>query len=171
MMHYAADMFKLLSDGLRKHARVEPFVGTVTRASRDAKTSQWAVGIQPETIGFDQDDILRQAPIVVYCIGSRPETESLPRSDTGAVTRVSLETGLAPSRLAKIFPADEARTVAVIGGSHSAVLVLRNLFRLAAVSHHRLRIRWFTPSASFKYTTLTDDGILHHEHTLSLIHI
>jgi hypothetical protein len=165
MMHYAADMFKLLSDGLLKHKQVESIVGAVVRASRDPTSGLWAVGIQPEQIGFDQDDILHQAPIVVYCLGSRPETENLPPSDTGRLTRLSLETGLAPSRLAKLLPSDEPRTIAVIGDSHSAVLILRNLFRLAVVSHQRLRIRWFTPTANLKYADFTDDGVLLNENT------
>ncbi len=35
-------------------------------------------------------------------------------------------------------------TVAVIGASHSAILVLRNLYNLASSSHPLLRIKWFT---------------------------
>jgi hypothetical protein len=44
------------------------------------------------------------------------------------------------------------------------VLALRNLFRLAAVSHRQLRIRWFTRSANLTYATFRDDdGALLHE--------
>lgn len=35
-------------------------------------------------------------------------------------------------------------TVGVIGASHSAILVLRNLYNLASSSHPKLRIKWFT---------------------------
>jgi hypothetical protein len=35
-------------------------------------------------------------------------------------------------------------TVGVIGASHSAILVLRNLYILASTSHPSLRIKWFT---------------------------
>lgn len=85
--------------------------------------------------------------MVVFCTGARPivPEPSLP------VPILGLESSLSLTRLAKILPKDH-RTVAVIGNGHSAVLVLRNLFRLAATTHRRLRIRWFTRSEHFKYT-------------------
>lgn len=107
--------------------------------------------------------------MVVYCTGSRPYTEPLPPDPTDPHhhrTTVSLETGLSPARLAKVFPAEEPRTVAVIGDSHSAVLVLQNLFYLAAMSHTRLRIRWFTRTAKLKYAELDEDeGVVFNENT------
>jgi hypothetical protein len=49
--------------------------------------------------------------------------------------------------------------VAVVGADHAAVLALRNLFRLAAVSHRRLRVRWIAPSARLTYARLREaDG-------------
>jgi urease gamma subunit len=85
--------------------------------------------------------------MVVYCTGTRPRTTDLPLS----IDRLTVETALSPSRLALLLPREEARTVAVVGSGHAAVLVLRNLFRMAAISHRRLRIRWFTRTERLTY--------------------
>lgn len=99
--------------------------------------------------------------MLVYCTGCQPRAEALPVE----TDRLSVDTALAPSRLAKILPPGEPRTVAVIGDGHSAVLVLRNLFRLAAMSHPRLRIRWLTRRAHLRYVQETWDGVLVDENT------
>ncbi|KAL2263393.1 hypothetical protein VTK26DRAFT_7032 [Humicola hyalothermophila] len=160
-------MLKMLSDGLRQHDRVEAIPGLVRRASQNNKTRKWAVEIEPEAI---LTDIQVTAPMVVYCTGSRPHVEPLPRDpddpDGSRRTTMSLETGLSPSRLRKVLPSAEPRTVAVIGDSHSAVLVLQNLFYLAAMSHTRLRIRWFTHTAHLRYAELDEaEGVVLNENT------
>jgi hypothetical protein len=81
------------------------------------------------------------------------------------VSRLTLTTALAPSRLAKVISPNVPRTVAVIGDGHSAVLVLRNLFRMAVVSHPGLRIRWFTRTANLRYAEETADGVITNENT------
>ncbi|KAK4240625.1 pyridine nucleotide-disulfide oxidoreductase-domain-containing protein [Achaetomium macrosporum] len=157
-LNYAADMLKLLTDGLVK--RVQPIVGNVTHVVRDTRPRQWTVTLElnPQS-GPDQVLLKFQAPMVVYCTGSRPQTMELPVD----VSRLTLGTALAASRLAKVLPRDAPRTVAVIGDGHSAVLVLRNLFRMAAVSHPRLRIRWFTRTANLRYAEETAAGVILNE--------
>jgi hypothetical protein len=62
---------------------------------------------------------------------------------------ISLDSALNPPLLARILSSPRnstaTTTVAVIGASHSAILVLRNLCNLAAsATHLSLRIKWFT---------------------------
>ncbi|KAK4148738.1 pyridine nucleotide-disulfide oxidoreductase-domain-containing protein [Chaetomidium leptoderma] len=154
---HAADMLKLVSDGLAQHGRVNTVLGIVTQVVRSSKTKQWKVTLLPPSIGHTQPPQTYTTPMVVYCTGTRPHTNKLP---SPGIPRLSLDTGLAPSRLAKLLPADgKKRTVAVIGDGHSAVLALRNLVRLAAAaagSHPPLlRIRWFTRRRALRYV---EDG-------------
>lgn len=55
-----------------------------------------------------------------------------------------LDTALDLEILQEELPVHEAATVGVIGSSHSAVVVMMNLYKLATTSHPRLRIKWFT---------------------------
>ncbi len=57
---------------------------------------------------------------------------------------IGLDPALNPPLLSKILPSDQPLTIGVIGASHSAILVLRNLYNLASSTHPQLRIRWFT---------------------------
>ncbi|SPQ19353.1 fda2512a-ebbe-4105-9c05-62a84ea4a32b [Thermothielavioides terrestris] len=160
-LSYAADMLELITNGLLKHDRVEPVVGNVTNLGRNPGTRRWYVTLEPNEIGHDQSVLKYQTPMVVYCTGSHPITTELPLD----IPRLSLETGLAPSRLAKLLPTDKPCTVAVIGDGHSAVLTLRNLFYLAAISHRHLRIRWFTRTANLRYAEETPEGVILNENT------
>ncbi|KAK4103151.1 hypothetical protein N658DRAFT_467687 [Parathielavia hyrcaniae] len=141
-----ADMLQLMTDGLIKLARIEPVIGSVSRAVRDPITKQWTVSLDTPEVGFDSA-VTFTAPMVVYCTGTRPKEGTLPR----LFYRLTVDTALSPSRLRLLLPQDEYQRVAVIGSGHTAVLVLRNLFRLAVISHRNLRIRWFTRSETFEY--------------------
>lgn len=57
---------------------------------------------------------------------------------------IGLDPALDPPKLAQILPSTTPVTVGVIGASHSAILVLRNLYNLASSTHPQLRIKWFT---------------------------
>ncbi|KAL2129232.1 hypothetical protein VTI74DRAFT_8061 [Chaetomium olivicolor] len=159
-LNFAADMLRLISDGLLNHPRVEPVLGTVTETARSAKTKQWTVTLTPDTISLTRTPVKFTAPMVIYCTGTRPQVTALP----APVSRISLETALSPSRLGRLLPRGEERTVAVLGDGFSAVLALRNLFRLAVISHRKLRIRWFTRTANLRYAEQTADGVILNEH-------
>jgi len=63
------------------------------------------------------------------------------------VNEIGLDPALNPPVLAKMIPSDSDVLIGVIGASHSAILVLRNLYNLASSTHARLRIKWFTRHA------------------------
>ncbi|KAK4142106.1 uncharacterized protein C8A04DRAFT_13504 [Dichotomopilus funicola] len=148
-LHLVGDLLTMLTDGLRVHARVRAVYGTVQKLVRHPKENQWTATLEAaDGVGTAAPRTRIRAPMVVFCTGARPivPEPSLPTPILG------LESSLSPTRLAKILPRNQPRTIAVIGNGHSAVLVLRNLFRLAATTHRQLRIRWFTRSEHFKYT-------------------
>ncbi|KAI8193905.1 hypothetical protein KHU50_012190 [Colletotrichum sp. SAR 10_65] len=72
---------------------------------------------------------------------------------------VHLNAALRPSSLGWRIPSDA--TVAVVGSSHSAVLVLMNLYNLATTSHPNLRIKWFTRHNELRYAEYKDGWILY----------
>jgi hypothetical protein len=72
---------------------------------------------------------------------------------------LELDTALSPTRLSSRLSSQGPTTVAVIGASHSAILVLMNLYHLAASSKPDLRIRWLTRH-SLRYAEYMDGWIL-----------
>lgn len=76
-------------------------------------------------------------------------------------TSIHLDTALNPSLLAASVSRDAPTTIAVVGASHSAILVLMNLYNLAASSHPRLRIKWFSRHRSLRYAKPMDGWILY----------
>lgn len=79
--------------------------------------------------------------LLVLCTGSKPISDPLPVS---GLEKLELDPALKPSHLKKLLSPDDSTTLAVIGASHSAILVLRNLYNLASSTHPKLRIKWFT---------------------------
>lgn len=81
----------------------------------------------------------------MLCTGSHPITAPLPISNGSTkIQQIDLDPALKPSYLKTLLPTTESLTVGVIGASHSAILVLRNLYNLASSTHPKLRIKWFT---------------------------
>jgi alpha-1,3/alpha-1,6-mannosyltransferase len=81
--------------------------------------------------------------LLVLCTGSSPTTGPLPFTSP-SLTELGLDPALNPPLLSKTLPSDIPITIAVIGASHSAILVLRNLYNLSASTHPSLRVKWFT---------------------------
>ncbi|RFU35157.1 hypothetical protein B7463_g1253, partial [Scytalidium lignicola] len=135
----AADMCVMLTEGLNESKGVYKQLGHVSSASwTDAK--QWSVTVDPLDEKL-QDPTTISVDRLVLCHGSVPTSGPLPVS---GFQEIGLDPALDPPRLAKILPSDSPTTVGVIGASHSAILVLRNLYNLASSTHPQLRIKWFT---------------------------
>lgn len=149
---YAADMCLMLTEGLQKTPGVEARQGRVTAATVDS-ASTWTVEI------LQNGEISKAiSDRVVLCTGSSPNSQELPVSipDTKPL---DLDYALSPTILAKEIPADKPTTVGVIGASHSAVLVLINLYNLASTTHPNLHIKWFTRHP-LRYAEFMDGWIL-----------
>ena len=82
--------------------------------------------------------------LLVLCTGSHPIEAPLPIKTNSKIQQINLDPALKPSYLTTLFNPTDSTTVGVIGASHSAILVLRNLYNLARTTHPNLRIKWFT---------------------------
>ncbi|KAI1128470.1 hypothetical protein F5Y10DRAFT_240445 [Nemania abortiva] len=153
-LSYAADMCLMLTEGLATNPQVQAHRGTVTSAVLDEKTNVWKVV-------FDDGSHVSTSKLAL-CTGSAPVSKTLPaieRMHQQSLKPVDLDTALTPSILAKTFDPAAETTVAVIGASHSAILVLMNLVRLATSTHPHLRIKWFTRN-ELRYAEYKDGWIL-----------
>ncbi|KAH0135786.1 hypothetical protein KCU86_g25381, partial [Aureobasidium melanogenum] len=134
---YAADMCLMLTEGLKNAPGVEARQGRVTEAIL-SETNDWVVSVKLSN-GETSKAISSR---MILCTGSSPTNQQLP-VEVADLSALDLDHALSPTLLAKAIP-NEPTTVAVIGASHSAVLVLINLYNLASTTHPDLRIKWFT---------------------------
>ncbi|KAF9874093.1 hypothetical protein CkaCkLH20_08465 [Colletotrichum karsti] len=151
---YAADLCLMLSEGVPRHFdNVQQQRGKVTAAVLDKQTKHW-------TVALDGENHVRTSRLVLSTGSSpisRPQlvTEKLPEN----LKMVHLDTALNPPLLGQTISQDA--TVAVVGASHSAILVLMNLYNLATTTHPDLRIKWFTRHKDLRYAEYKDGWILY----------
>lgn len=108
-----------------------------------SQSSQWSVEIDSSTSNSPSQPLTNiSSPILVLCHGSFPTSGPLPVPQN-SIQEIPLDPALNPPKLAKTLPSDTRTTVAVLGASHSAILILRNLSNLALSSHPNLHIKWF----------------------------
>ncbi|KAI1323472.1 hypothetical protein F5Y16DRAFT_383634 [Xylariaceae sp. FL0255] len=152
-LSHAADMCLMLTEGLAKHPNLQQRQTEVASATLDEQSGVW-------TVGFKDGESITSSRIVL-CTGSHPISKTLPGIEVSGqdMKPVDLDVALAPSILAKTLDPSVAATVAVIGASHSAILVLMNLVNLATSSHPHLRIKWFTRN-KLRYAEYMDGWIL-----------
>jgi alpha-1,3/alpha-1,6-mannosyltransferase len=153
----AADLCIMLTKGLDESRGVDKQLGSISSA-------QWSnVRLSPPNIIYVQNTNTKQSnnwtvkivspdekfpgpatvssDLLALCTGSNPATGPLPLS---GFEELGLDPALNPPLLARTLPSDKPLTIGVIGASHSAILVLRNLYNLASTTHSKLRIKWFT---------------------------
>lgn len=132
----AADLCIMLTNGLDESKGVHKHLGKVSNASW-SDPGNWSIKIntpyqEPSTI---------TSKLLILCTGSSPTTGPLPVTH---LQEIGLDPALNPPLLSKMIPKDQPITIAVVGASHSAILVLRNLYYLASSTHPSLAIKWFT---------------------------
>ncbi|KAI2633204.1 pyridine nucleotide-disulfide oxidoreductase-domain-containing protein [Hypomontagnella submonticulosa] len=155
---YAGDMLNVLSEGLLKDSRISSWKGIVTEAERNSTSSAWSLAVRDEA----RNSVERlEAPLVVYCTGSFPTTVPFPTGLSRQPELLDLDIALKPSLLAETLPKDRDICIGVVGASHSAILVLMNLYTLSQDSHPRLRVRWFSRATQLKYAEDKGDWILY----------
>ena len=93
------------------------------------------------------------------CTGSRPITPSFHERYNPSLKVIDLDESLLLSHLPSILPSDQPSTVAVIGSSHSGILVVRNLFEVNQSGDRSLKIINFQRQP-IKYAEYRDDGIV-----------
>ena len=156
-LSHAADMLLMLTEGLRKTAGVFAKEVRVTDATLDEATQKWTVNLT-STVPSETD----KTPIVtnrlVLCTGSSPNNSPLPVTIPSLHT-LDLDCALSPSLLSTTLSPLGPTSVAVVGASHSAILVLMNLYNLARTSKPDLRIIWLTRHP-LRYAEQRDGWIL-----------
>ncbi|KAK4230726.1 hypothetical protein QBC38DRAFT_468665 [Podospora fimiseda] len=165
-LSHAGDMLQFLTDGLlKKHPRLKPVIAEVKAVARDTEASLW--NVFTDHVGIPKNCPHRPwtaAPLLVYCTGSHP-IEGL-AVDKPSVKRLPLDTALRPSVLSKLLKQELVKKdgplkIGVIGGSHSAILVLMNLYAIAKEYPNReIGITWFARSKTLKYAEQRDGYIL-----------
>ncbi|KAI0200552.1 hypothetical protein F4808DRAFT_154615 [Astrocystis sublimbata] len=153
-LSYAADMCLMLTEGLAVHPQVQSHRGKVTKATLDEQTNVWKVE-------FDDGSSVTTSSIAL-CTGSGPVSRALPAIEKihqQSLKPLDLDVALTPSVLTETFDPAADTTVAVVGASHSAILVLMNLVSLASSTHPRLRVKWFTRN-ELRYAQYMDGWIL-----------
>ncbi|KAL1608209.1 hypothetical protein SLS60_003148 [Paraconiothyrium brasiliense] len=141
-LRYAADLLLMLTEGLKRTPGVIAQTGQVTSATLHESTATWAIDVSTE--GDSPQNITSvQAQRLILCTGSSPIDPPLPY-EPGGLKHLHLDTALSPTKLSELLSPLGPTTVAVIGASHSAVLVLWNLANLALTSKPNLKVKWFT---------------------------
>ncbi|KAJ5997654.1 hypothetical protein N7499_005951 [Penicillium canescens] len=156
-LHYAADMVRGLTDGLKKMDDVYACRGFVSAAnlSEGSGSPTWTIRITQQD---SPTELQFETVRLILCTGSHPTTVPLPIQDP-SLQRLDLDLVLKPSALAKTLRQDVPLTTAVVGASHSAILALLNLINLHNTSHPNLRVKWFTRHP-LRYAEYKDGWIL-----------
>jgi hypothetical protein len=147
---YAADMLMMLSTGLRRMENVQSYVGHISGGVHS--DSRWSVNVDRESEGQVHCD----AKMLVLATGSKPKYITLP---TSKPTNLDLDLTLDRAQLRKTVPRDQPTTIGIVGTSHSAVVVIMNLYELATSTHRQLKIKWFVRS-DLTYAQEMDGWIL-----------
>jgi hypothetical protein len=144
-LSHAADLCLMLTEGLKNTSGVVAQEGRVVEAVLDENPSshpsqRWTIRLRSNgSTGVTTVQSRR----LIFCTGASPNNDPLPVHMPG-IQNLDLDTALSPTRLAQVLSPLGPTTIAVIGASHSAILVLMNLYRLAASSKPDLRVRWLT---------------------------
>lgn len=137
----AADLVLQLTLGMARNENVALRFGKADGLVWDADSKSWEVAITPAEP--ERGVVDAKAPLVVLATGSAPIKPALPNRYPH-IEPLDLDIALTPSLLAHYLPTDKEETIALVGASHSAILVLRNLYELATSSHPKLRVKWFS---------------------------
>lgn len=156
-LSYAADMIVMLTEGLKRTPGIITQQGKVGEAILDETTSKWTVRLDnPNQSETDISSV--QTKRLILCTGSSPTDAPLPGNVSG-LPSMDLDDALSPTLMSQKLSPLGPTTISVIGASHSAILVLRNLYNLASSSKPDLRIRWLTRH-SLRYAEFMDGWIL-----------
>ncbi|KAF4119347.1 hypothetical protein GMORB2_4866 [Geosmithia morbida] len=153
---YAADLCLMLSDGIpRQFPTVQQRLGEVADAvlKQGPQGNLWTVGLRGGTSAV--------TPRLILCTGSHPIPNEKQSDSPDEPEPLHLDVALTPSILARTIDSQAPATVSVVGGSHSAILVLMNLYKLATTSHPHLKVKWFTRHESLRYAVYKDGWILY----------
>ncbi|OBT89294.1 hypothetical protein VE02_02606 [Pseudogymnoascus sp. 03VT05] len=137
----AGDMVVELTAGLGREADVVMEYGRMEVGSLNQE-GVWSVTTRARPAQAKKAGI-PTTRLLVLATGARPLSPRLPDTYTH-LTPLQLDTALSPTALAEALPRDKDVKIGLVGASHSAILVLRNLYELARSTHPGLRVKWFS---------------------------
>ncbi|CAG8960967.1 hypothetical protein HYFRA_00002505 [Hymenoscyphus fraxineus] len=150
----AADLCAMLSDGFNESHGVYKYNDETLRATL-TPTEGWEVELNKLPSAL-------QSEMVVLCTGSMPNIDFLLQFHARTLV-LPLDNGLNPTIFRQKIAGGRGNTpetVAVIGSSHSAILVLRNLYNIAKESLKKpIQIKWLTRHP-LRYAVEKDGWIL-----------
>lgn len=155
-LSYAADMLLMFSEELKKFPSVTSQVGWVTDAvlNENAQPSErWTVRINK-----DSSSQTVKTQRLILCQGAHPIDDPLPVHIPN-IKPLDLDIALSRTRLGTKLGNLGPTTVGVIGASHSAIIVLMNLYAIASQANPDLRVRWLSRHA-LRYAIQMDGWIL-----------
>lgn len=154
-LSHAADMLLMLTEGLKHTNGVTVEQGRLTDANFDECLKTWTVQVSVNNSSKTKNATSAR---LVLCTGSSPNNSPLP-VHMPDIENIDLDMALSPGSLATKLAEIKSGQVAVIGASHSAILVLRNLYNLAAEGKADVKIKWFTRH-DLRYAEYMDGWIL-----------
>jgi hypothetical protein len=157
-LSHAADMLLMLTEGLSKTAGVFARKVRVTEATLDESSKKWTVNLANTTDSSASGNTPVVTKRLIMCTGSSPNNSPLP-VEIPSLHNLDLDCALSPTLLSTTLSPLGPTMVAVVGASHSAILVLMNLYRLASTSKPDLRITWLTRH-KLRYAEQRDGWIL-----------
>jgi hypothetical protein len=113
-----------------------------TYYTNKTKDGMWNVKVTQDSQSTTSASTSATTPLLILATGCSPIPPALPTSYPHLST-LPLDIALSPAQLSTTLPTT-ALTIAVIGASHSAILILRNLFVLSQSTHPNLRVKWFS---------------------------
>lgn len=149
-LSHAADICLMLTSGLKNTPGVTAQPGRVTSATLDERSQTWNVNLTTPIQSSSSSTPLEpiRTKRLILCTGSTPLDPPLPYEPPG-LKHINLDDALSPTTLRTLLtPLSSSRTpttIAVIGASHSAILVLMNLSHIISSSPHlNVNVKWFT---------------------------
>ncbi|KAK4170152.1 pyridine nucleotide-disulfide oxidoreductase-domain-containing protein [Cladorrhinum sp. PSN259] len=174
-LSYAGNMLNFLTKELLNHPRLISQKGNARGAKRG--TDVWTVTTGPVKRSHEAVQ-QSSAPLLIFCTGSHPTEVEVPPQPQELqplhrCERLPLDTALTPSTLSNIARFELQYKIrkygekgghlkiAVIGGSHSAILVLMNLCDIAKqYPLGTVSINWLCRSETLKYAEQREGYIL-----------
>lgn len=148
-LSHAADMLLILTEGLKQTVGVDARQGKLSGGVFDETTNSW-------NVEMDNGDAV-QSKRLVLCTGSSPNNSPLP-VHIANLKNIDLDEALSPTKLTDKLSSIGEANIAVIGASHSAVLILRNLYNIAKTMPG-IKVKWFTRH-NLRYAEYMDGWIL-----------
>ncbi|KAF2715923.1 hypothetical protein K431DRAFT_289846 [Polychaeton citri CBS 116435] len=163
-LSYGADLCLALTQGLSGLSSVFTYKGRVDVAGINQPEGFWRIHLQDVgSASLDARSFIGRR--LVLCTGSSPFSLPPPLDKAGPES-LPLDTALSPSRLRTVLHGQSPLSILVVGSSHSAVLVLKNLTELALSEGRQVRIRWvycqdlrYAEWANGKYIARDNSGL------------